>query len=393
MTKLSKYKFFILALLVLSASCSAKKTVPEQKRATPLPAPAARSTTSLNSVTDLPPPPKPPKTLSISTSTQTTAKKTRADTNQTVPSNNCPNDYDCYKTYYENLVKNFGVAQAFVELKTEYQTKTYVQSECHAITHVIGQAAADLYDKVSEAYAQGDEFCASGYYHGVMESIIYKMGRNDLPNQLNNLCADIPGKERYSLGYYNCNHGLGHGLMGFTNNELFESLKLCDKLNGQWEKSSCYSGGFMENVIADFRNHFTKYLRPENPMYPCTDVDSQYKMPCYLIQSSYVLRLAGGDFKKVFEACEKIETDYRATCFQSLGRDASGTAVSDINITKTRCDMGKDYFEQSNCVIGAVKDVVWHFHSLSDGENFCNALSADLQDICNSTAKDYFATF
>ena len=58
----------------------------------------------------------------------------------------------------------------------------------------------------------------------------------------------------------------------------------------------------MENVIADFRNHVTKYLHPNDPMYPCPQVERPYKQACYLIQSSYVLKVSGSDFKKVYEA-------------------------------------------------------------------------------------------
>ncbi len=317
---------------------------------------------------------------------------TTPDTLPGLPAN-CGSNYDCYDQYYRGLIKKFGTAKTFAAIKEQYKTNSYVQTQCHSLTHIIGQAAAALYTNTAEAFAHGDEFCASGYFHGVMEAIIYKVGRENLPNKLNELCAEIPGKERYSLDYYNCNHGLGHGLMGFTNNELFDSLNLCDKLTGQWEQSSCYSGVFMENVIADFRNHFTKYLHPEDPMYPCGEVDAKYKQPCYLIQSSYALKVLGGDFKKTFEVCEKADSDFHAICFQSIGRDASGWSVSNVALTKSRCELGKDYFEQSNCVIGAVKDFVWHFHSDQEGYKLCDALNADLKEICRSTAKSYYDAF
>ena len=76
-----------------------------------------------------------------------------------------------------------------------------------------------------------------------------------------------------------------------------------------------------------------------------------------------------------------------------MGRDASGWSASDVQITKSRCEIGKNYFEQSNCIIGAAKDFVWHFHSKTESYKLCDALKSDLQGICQSTAKSYYEAF
>ncbi len=303
-------------------------------------------------------------------------------------------NFDCYEKHYQDLIKEKGIKAAFADLKARYQKNSYVVAQCHPLTHVIGREAALKFDDVSDAYTQGDSYCWSGYYHGVLETFLDKIGRGNLVAEINNVCAGIEGKDRYSFDYYNCVHGLGHGVMAITETELFESLAYCDNLVGDWEQKSCGSGAFMENVIVDNLNHFTKYLKPEEPLYPCTASPEKYKETCYLMQTSYILKVNGGDFADTFAWCRKADGQYRDTCFQSLGRDASGRTSSNVAESKRLCLLGKDYFEQSNCVVGAVKDFISYFHSDVQAEEFCASLGdPDLMATCRSTKVSYYAQF
>ncbi len=243
-------------------------------------------------------------------------------------------NFDCYESYYAKLVKEKGIAAAFDDLKAKYKTTSYVIAQCHPLTHVIGRVAALGFNDPAEAFVKGDGFCWSGYYHGVMEGVIEKRGLKNALNNLNDICANIEGKERYSFDYYNCVHGLGHGLMANTEDELFNSLLYCNKLTGSWEQQSCWSGAFMENVIVDGLNHKTKYLIPSKPLYPCTVLKKKYKSTCYLMQTSYVLKITGGDFVKTFNWCKKADAGFENTCYESLGRDASGRSSSNVAVTK-----------------------------------------------------------
>ena len=89
----------------------------------------------------------------------------------------------------------------------------------------------------------------------------------------------------------------------------------------------------MENVITDNKNHFTKFISKTSPHYPCNIVDNKYKASCYMMQTSVMLDLVQRNFSKVFELCENA-TGFETTCYQSLGRDASGSTVSNAEKTK-----------------------------------------------------------
>jgi len=299
------------------------------------------------------------------------------------------NSFDCYQKHYQDIVSKKEIVDAFTDLRGRYDGNAYIKSQCHPITHVIGRAATKKYATVSEAYKRGDSFCWSGYYHGVLEGIVGRIGFEKLSKSMNPICAELATKQRYSFDHYNCVHGLGHGVMSITDNELFESLGICDNLTDSWDRESCWSGAIMENVIVDGKGDPTKYLKPSDPLYPCNAMDAKYRKTCYMMQTSYMLKLTGRDFSKVFELCSGVEVAHRATCYQSLGRDASGSAASDITMTKTTCSLGKTFEQRSNCIIGAAKDFISYFHSYEQANTLCEALDPELQDTCRAAVKSY----
>jgi hypothetical protein len=300
----------------------------------------------------------------------------------------------CFEKYLQSQVEKESPATAFQDLKVFYPESPLVQSFCHPLVHSIGHAAVKKYPTLAEAYKHGDGFCWSGYYHGVMEEITAKIGRKNLPSKMNEICSTVPGKENYSFDYYNCVHGLGHGTMAITQDQLFTALTLCDNLEGAWEKDSCYGGVFMENIVIDGLNHHTDYLKPNEPLYPCTAVEKQYKKACYLMQTSYVLKVHHYDFKKGFEVCETADEGFKNTCYRSLGRDASGSSVSNIEKTRQTCLLGKDFDQKSECVIGAAKDFVSYFHSDKQAKELCESLEEqELSDVCLKTVEEYYKAF
>lgn len=311
---------------------------------------------------------------------------------------NCGGDntqkFSCYEKFYQQSVLTKDVKSVMSDLRTRYAADPYVKNECHQLAHVIGRAAGAKYPSVDEAYSRGDSACWSGYYHGVMESLMKQIGRDNLTTAvLDNICAPLKKRAPYSFDHYNCVHGLGHGMMYLNDNQLFVALKKCDDITDQWERTSCWSGAFMENVIADNKNHFTDYLKPDDPLYPCNAVNEQYKNTCYLMQTSYMLKVKSGDFVAVFKLCSQVGAAYEATCYQSLGRDASGWTISDPVRTKNYCLLGTTETQQSNCVIGAVKDFISYHHSDVQAKEFCNSLSDNLKNTCLSTGAAYYKSF
>lgn len=181
--------------------------------------------------------------------------------------------------------------------------------------------------------------------------------------------------------------------MELDGDDVFGSLKTCDNLTGSWEKQSCYSGVFMENIIVFGRDGSAPDLKPADPIYPCTSVADAYKFQCYLGQTSFVLQQNGGNFKKTFDVCASVEGSFRDVCGQSIGRDGANYAGHDAQRTKTTCDLATAEQDTLNCVIGAVKEFISYYHSIDQANAYCNILSESEKQTCLTTGKQYFTLF
>lgn len=304
-------------------------------------------------------------------------------------------EFKCWEQRYQQMVVQQSPKAAFADARGAYETNDYVRTDCHQIAHVIGRAAAERYGDVIAAYNEGDNFCWSGYYHGVMETVVKQIGFENITTKINEICQTAKQQQEFSFYHYNCVHGLGHGLMAIQNNDLFASLKSCNGLEGVWQQDSCYGGVFMENVMSEVNpDHKTQYFRTDDPLYPCTAVDKTYKTQCYMMQTSHALRTVGQDYAQVFTLCGGVEAPYTNVCYQSLGRDVSGNSVSNAAFTKQNCMLGPTQPAKENCFTGAVKDFISYFHNDQQGLALCQSLEDEnLKSTCVTTAQEYYKTF
>ncbi len=304
-------------------------------------------------------------------------------------------EFKCWEQRYQQIVNNDSPKAAFSDVRAVYEKSEYMRANCHQVSHVIGRAAAERYGDVVAAYNEGDNFCWSGYYHGVMETVVKKIGVENIVSQINSICDGARKQQEYSFYHYNCVHGLGHGLMAIKNNELFDALKVCDGLSGVWQQESCHGGVFMENVMSEINpDHKTTYFKADDLLYPCTAVEAKYKPQCYMMQTSHALRQINSNYGKMFELCKAADAGFLEICYQSLGRDISGNSISNPITTKQNCMLGDNENARANCFIGAVKDFISYHHSDQQGLALCNSLDdANLKKICINTAVEYYETF
>jgi hypothetical protein len=307
-------------------------------------------------------------------------------------SNPCAADessYDCWEEYYQRIIGAHGSRVALLDLKGRYEQGSYPRLYCHTLLHPIGEAAGHEYGNVADAYAQGETFCRSGYYHGVLEGLFGDDDSEALLGNLDTLCAEVKGKERYSYDYFSCVHGVGHGLMAYFDHDLFASLEGCDTLSGEWEQSSCHGGVFMENVISDMPDKPSKYLKRDDSLYPCNAVDDKYRYQCFLMQTSHMLTVYEGDFGKVFDACSSIEEKYRVSCYQSLGRDASGWSYGSIEEVLAYCAEGRGEQVEA-CLAGAGVDYV-QSHGAERARELCRS-AEEGQAACSEAVEQSLST-
>ncbi len=117
----------------------------------------------------------------------------------------------------------------------------------------------------------------------------------------------------------------------------------------------------------------SKWLREDDPLYPCTTVAERRKLYCYLMVTSRILDVVGGDWQKTVDWCNKAEPAWVATCFQSLGRDASA-ARSRTRPDRSHLLAGREM--EGQCIYGAARDITSMDAGARRSSKFCYAVTA-----------------
>jgi hypothetical protein len=269
-------------------------------------------------------------------------------------------DFACYQRRYRDLVAVRGPKPAIRDLTDRAGRIGYVGAACHQLMHGIGRDAGRR--SGISAFEQGDDSCSSGFFHGVVESVMTRMGADALSRSAASVCAPFRARRR-DLALYNCVHGMGHGFMAVHQTDVFKSLDGCRGLADAWERRHCEGGVFMQNLTAmSSPDRPARQLRPDQPLYPCTAVARRYKHECYIKQTAYALLVRSDDFGAVFDLCAgSPDVSYRADCYEGIGGDASIRASKYVNgaaarrsTVRTLCRLGRDRPARRNCVIGAV---------------------------------------
>jgi hypothetical protein len=290
--------------------------------------------------------------------------------------------YACWDEYFTGILEEQGGVAALAELALLVKTDGWVMSNCHPLAHQIGNAGLVFYGTVKKAINNGDGTCWSGYIHGVYEKHMAQFDDAELYDEVKTLCERDPD-DPYAFDYYNCLHGIGHGVTIRFGNDVFKGLPYCGVFEEDWEATNCATGAFMQNIVVDRTMHQSIRLDPDNLMYPCTAVEDRWKSACYLGQTSYALRELDYDYAKGFELCDGIEEKYVSTCYVSMGRDISGNSHREAATVLERCSLGDPEFQEW-CFIGATRNAVFHDHGTKNADALCAIVPERYRPRCES---------
>jgi hypothetical protein len=287
-------------------------------------------------------------------------------------------DADCRRQAFGNIAYREGPDKALDQFEEKMGDQP-VEADCHRIAHTIGAASLEYYDgSVAKALANGRATCWSGYYHGVVERSFAGTKRAELPKRSRKICED-PEIRATSFLAYQCVHGLGHGLMIHTSYDLPGSLKVCDQLQTGWDSDSCEAGVFMENISSSYGIE-SKWLRDNDLIYPCNAIAEKYKLYCYLMVTSRILEKTGYNWQKTVATCRKSDKAWIATCFQSLGRDASGNTRQNVPKVLELCALAGDM--TSECIYGAARDITSNDASPRRSKTLCDQAKEQYRAYC-----------
>jgi cytochrome c553 len=284
----------------------------------------------------------------------------------------------CFRQAFGNVAFKEGPEKALALLATDDRSISGVHADCHQISHWVGHAGLVYYKgHAGVALSHGAMTCNSGYYHGVMQMAFAGLPRDVVVRKAKVLC-NVPAVNTSDFLLYQCVHGLGHGLMIYSGDDLPWSLQTCHKLGNSFDRISCTGGVFMQNL--DTTMGVSRYLSNKNPLYPCNIVKEQDKYYCYLQVTSRILTLDGYNWEKTADWCRKAEKGWVETCFESYGRDASGSTQYHSQATVQVCERaGKN---TGDCLYGAARDYANNYAGSKQSIEVCNASPTRYKNRC-----------
>ena len=287
-------------------------------------------------------------------------------------------DFQCFEQAFANIAYEDPEA-ALDRFDEDIKTPGPIERDCHRIVHAIGAGALSHFDgNVGQAFVAGRASCTSGYYHGILERAFLGIEQSQLGSASRKFCADAEIRKTQFIAYQ-CVHGLGHGLMIYTGYDLPTSLKTCDKLANGWDAVSCSGGVFMENYQASYGVK-SRWLRDNDLIYPCNAVAKRHKYYCYDLVTARILPKVDYNWVKAAKECRKSEKGWVATCFRSLGRDASGFTRLDpvriLNICKVAKEMARE------CIYSAASDMTYTDVSPRRAKVLCNTAPVATRGYC-----------
>lgn len=320
----------------------------------------------------------------------------------------CGNDITCVEPALARLMRQDGQRAAFDLLAATAQGNAALEAQEHNIAHALGRAALAQRGNVRDALADCPYTMASGCFHGVLESYLAARANVTGPD-LQGLC--VPGTAPDAqFSHFQCLHGLGHGLDMYADHDWSYALGLCDLLDdpdpGQtlWQRSACYAGVFMENIVGDQDNlrggtmamegmHGMPGMHAHNatgalprfnatdPLYPCDAAMPRYWSACYLMQSAMLMHNHPWDYAYAFRACDGAPEEDISICYQSVGRDISGNTLRDPHKSLHACQLPADRHPE-DCIVGVVKDYVNTAGQLTPAGGLCKLLDGSNATAC-----------
>jgi hypothetical protein len=167
------------------------------------------------------------------------------------------NKQACVERTLVALIDQTGVGRTMEVLDTLVMVDGDVRFNAHALAHGLGIAAYRTPETMAATFAACPPTQMSGCYHGVVQGYFLSLARQGrLPGtpELDSMCE--PHRASTFL-YFQCAHGVGHGLMAVHDNHVPMALEACDMATDRFIRESCYGGVFMENVVRVSHPHHT----------------------------------------------------------------------------------------------------------------------------------------
>lgn len=272
-----------------------------------------------------------------------------------------------------DLVRDQDPPAAFAKLRQLMAGSAAIADDCHMLTHTIGNAAFAKYGSFEAAIKYNDDLCGSGYVHALIINSFSEVP--DPTTMINTICA---GRDGY------CYHGIGHGTMFFTQNDVPRSLALCATLDTSEHQARCSEGVFMQNFESTKMQMYpTPYFYPDDSLKVCRETPN-FKTACYIYAGEYFAQQWKTN-PQLFSLCSGSEKGYVNECVSGIGDYLMAVNLANPQKALSVCDNAPDTTTTAACVDGLVSYYLVNYNSIAQTQTFCNTLSGDDNTTCNAS--------
>ena len=311
--------------------------------------------------------------------------------------------------YFKKLAEEKGAAYAFDILLHADLPRTI---NTHLVAHEIGYV---LYDQEG---MQGIQTCTQDFRnacsHSVVISALIENGEGSL-SQIAEICRQAPGgKGAYTM----CFHGLGHGVLAYTDYNLEQAVAMCQETatseyQGR-ESIECIGGTVMEMIDGyhdpeAWELQKSRYLTATDPLSPCNAsfMPEEARGMCYAYLTPHFFSLAGthinvedmsgADFTEAFSFCAPLSNNPELSdaCYQGFGkefvtlaagrnaRDIGSIPASELSKVWEWCSQAPDGRGKQVCAMHALAFLFWGGENKPDASfSFCELVEGSEQEAC-----------
>ena len=279
-------------------------------------------------------------------------------------------------TEMTDLINQHDPAVALARLKKQMDTNPKILYACHEILHKVGRIAYAKYTDLSKAMEYRDEVCVGGYIHGAIEGY-FGATKPDF-SKMTKACSQYKDN---TFIRWECFHGMGHGLMLYTDNDVPQALMACNLITNDSDQDGCYSGVYMENFNADTTNHPSRYIK--DPFGLCAK-DTKHPSACYMNAPFVFLNYYNNDYKGALEWCDEAPISYQDNCYQGVGAQITRRKFHEPKEIEQICTM--DSKKTESCIAGMAIWYVDYYNNRNQAEAMCNKLGVQSnKEICLQT--------
>lgn len=278
-----------------------------------------------------------------------------------------------------------GVALADLDRITK--AKPYTVRFCHPIAHELGHAAVKRYNHdFAKVLSFPHDTCAAGYLHGAVEEML--AASTDPGTDLLKLCQpQMTGP---------CVHGVGHGTMFVTKQNVPAARELCDKFGTQFRIITCSEGLFMQLFGPDEEDENAKAQLPADklatePLYPCPEQPALFQSACYFYAPTFFL--SSHDYPNHPEVYAQAlkwclsSSSGSGDCSRGVGSRTMKYNLDREDWVGQQCATGADASQRKSCVEGMVSYYSVNYTDPGSAGRLCAKLTnEEIARDCRSAA-------